>query len=346
MNLDLLTRLSEVSGVSGDEARVRRILADAVRPHVDRLHADSMGNLHAEKDPTAQGPGDFRVMLAAHMDEVGLMVSRIGGDGLLAFEAVGGVDARILASQAVRIGSQGVPGVIGLAPPHLLGDGAKSSSPEIKALRIDIGADSKDAAAALVKPGDGVCFDTQVLDLGPTLLGKAFDDRGGCAMLAELLEERYPFALHGVFTVQEEIGLRGARVAAHAIDPAAAFVLECGTTDDPPKERDDTPVMRLGHGPAITVVDRSMIADARLVRHLIETAEAERIPYQIRAPKGGGTDGGRIHLARAGVPTAVVSIPCRYLHSPASIIHKQDYDNAVALMRAALSRLTPEVLAR
>ena len=346
MNQDLLIRLSEVSGVSGDEGRVRQLLADALRPHADRLHADSMGNLYVENEPAPGGRADFRVMVAAHMDEVGLMVTGIESSGVLAFEAVGGIDARVLVSQPVRIGDRGVPGLIGLKPPHLSAPAERGQSPSIKGLRIDIGASSKAAASESVKLGDRVCFDTRVLDLGPTLLGKAFDDRGGCAMLAELLEDRYAFALHGVFTVQEEVGLRGARVAAHAIAPQAAFVLECGTTDDAPKEIDDTPVMRLGAGPAITVMDRSMVADARLVRHLIDTAEAEGIPYQVRAPKGGGTDGGRIHLSREGVPTAVVSIPCRYLHAPASLIHKSDYDNAVALLRAALKRLTPEVVAR
>ncbi len=239
---------------------------------------------------------------------------------------------------------KGVPGVIGLKPVHLTESGERDKPPKMDQLRIDIGAEGKEGALKLVRRGDYAAFATTVTDLGPTLLGKAFDDRGGCAMLVELLDQRYPFELHAAFTVQEEVGLRGARVAAHALAPHCAFVLECGTTDDGPKKRDDTPVMRLGHGPAITVMDRSLIADRRLVRHLMNTAETEGIPYQIRAPKGGGTDGGRIHLAREGVPTAVVSVPCRYLHSPHSIISKSDLEHAVRLMRAALVRLTPEIL--
>lgn len=368
MNFDLLTRLSEAPGVSGDEKAVRKLIAEAVRERVDGLRADSMGSLIAFKaasgsagraeplpspdDPAdhRNGPGDdnrpFRVMLAAHMDEVGLMVTEINDDGSLSFDVVGGVDARVLPSQPVRVGADAVPGVIGFKPPHLSKASERDHVPEVKSLRIDIGADGKDAAGKLVKRGSYAVFATEVTDLGPTLLGKAFDDRGGCAMLVELLADRYPFDLYGVFTVQEEVGLRGARVAAHQVNPHAAFVLECGTTDDTPKKRDDTPVMRLGQGPAITVVDRSMVADARLVRHLVATAEAEGIPYQIRAPKGGGTDGGRIHLAREGVPTAVVSLPCRYLHAPASLISKSDFQHTVALLRAALHRLTPDVLAR
>jgi len=363
MDVDLLRRLSEAPGVSGDEEAVRKLVAEAVRGRVDALRADSIGNLIAFKagasNPARQEPApvpdgepsggpdrSFRVMVAAHMDEVGLMITEVNDDGALSFELVGGIDPRTLVSQPVRVGADAVPGVIGFKPPHLSEASERDKAPTIKALRIDIGADSKDAAGKRAKRGDYAVYATEMLDLGPTLLGKAFDDRGGCAMLAELLADRFPFDLYGVFTVQEEVGLRGAQVAAHHVHPHAALVLECGTTDDTPKKRDDTPVMRLGQGPAITVVDRSLVADPRLVRHLIAIAEAEGIPYQIRAPKGGGTDGGRIHLAREGVPTAVVSIPCRYLHAPASLISKADFDHAVALVRAALHRLTPEVLAR
>ena len=230
--------------------------------------------------------------------------------------------------------------MIGLRPVHLIGSGERTQPPQLKDLRVDIGVDSGEAADALVKVGDGVTFATGFMDLGPTLLGKAFDDRGGCAVLCALLDQDYPVTLQAVFTTQEEVGLRGAQVAAHRLAPDCAIVLECGTTDDTPKERDDTPVMRLGAGPAITVMDRSMIADRRLVAHLVATAQAEGIPYQIRAPKGGGTDGGRIHLSRAGVPTVVVSMPCRYLHAPASLLAKSDMLHTIALVRSALKRLS------
>ena len=354
MNLELLKRLSEARGISGDEGAVRSILADALRASADRLACDAMGNLYADRDRSPDtGSADaligadgrpFRVMLAAHMDEVGLMVTRVDSDGTLAFESVGGIDARVLAGQAVRVGREAVPGVIGLKPVHLSNASERGDAPTISGLRIDLGVDHKDAAEALAQPGDAVTFATEMQDLGPTLLGKAFDDRGGCAMLTEVLDEAQAYELKGIFTVQEEVGLRGATVAAHRLAPHAAIVLECGTTDDGPKDRDDTSVMRLGHGPAITVMDRTMVADARLSRHLMDTARAEGIPFQIRAPKGGGTDGGRIHLAREGVPTAVISIPCRYLHAPASMIAKSDYRHALALLRAALRGLKPEVL--
>ena len=146
-------------------------------------------------------------------------------------------------------------------------------------------------------------------------------------------------------SVQEEAGTRGAGPAAHRLAPSAAFVLECGTTDDTPKDRDDTPVMRVGDGPAITVMDSSMVADARLVRHLVAAAERAGIRHQIRAPKGGGTDGGKIHLSRQGVPTAVVSAPCRYLHGPQALVSKHDLAGLVALVRAALEAWSPDIVA-
>ena len=344
MNYELLCRLSETPGVSGNEKPVRRLLAAAVRERVGRLTSDTMGNLIAFKPATGGGATPLRVMVAAHMDEVGLMVTDIEADGSLRFRAVGGIDARVLASQPVRVGPSATPGVIGLKPVHLTEAAERNRPPSIDSLRIDVGADGKEAAERLVKRGDYAAFATTVTDLGPTLMGKAFDDRCGCALLAELLAGDYPVDLYAVFTVQEEVGLRGARVAAHSVDPQCALVLECGTTDDTPKKKDDTPIMRLGHGPAITVMDRSVIADRRLVRHLMGTAEAEGIPYQIRAPKAGGTDAGRIHLARSGVPSTVVSVPGRYLHSAHSIVHKGDIAHAARLVGAALARLTPEVL--
>lgn len=344
----LLERLSEARGISGAEQGVRRILVEALSGRLEELRADSMGNLYGRR-PADEGSGGGgrpapRLMLCAHMDEVGLMVTGIGRDGSLSVEAVGGIDSRVLLGQPVAVGDEGLPGVIGLKPVHLSSPGERETPPGLKELKVDIGVDSAEAAERLVSLGDAVTFATRYLDLGPTLLGKAFDDRGGCALLCALVDQPYPVTVEAVFTVQEEVGLRGARVAAHRLAPDCALVLECGTTDDTPKERDDTPVMRLGAGPAITVMDRSMIADRRLVAHLVATAEAEGIPYQLRAPKGGGTDGGRIHLSRAGVPTAVVSLPCRYLHAPASLIAKSDLLHTLALVRAALRRLSWEVL--
>ncbi|MEO8084245.1 MAG: hypothetical protein ABI780_10510, partial [Ardenticatenales bacterium] len=346
LDWDLLRRLSDVRGVSGDEGRVRDLLAAHVEPHVDRLWTDDIGNLYAAKrgegaqDRVGGSVGDRLpsgpVMLCAHLDEVGLIVTDVDADGMVRFAAVGGVLSASVVGQRVAVGPDGMPGVIGLPPAHATAEAARGRLPALAELRIDLGVTTRDAALDRVGIGDAVVWDTAVVDLGPTLLGKAFDDRAGCWALAMLLERRFPVDVVAVWSVQEETGLRGAGIAAHRLRPSAAIVLECGTTDDTPKERDETPVMRVGDGPAITVVDAVMVADERLVAHLVASAARAGVRHQIRAPKGGGTDGGRIHLAREGVPTAVVSAPCRYLHGPLALVSKHDLAGVVALVRAAL----------
>ncbi|HDN81073.1 MAG TPA: M20/M25/M40 family metallo-hydrolase, partial [Chloroflexi bacterium] len=210
---------------------------------------------------------------------------------------------------------------------------------------IDIGASSKAEAEKLVKIGDYAAFATAFTQLGSKVVkGKAFDDRAGCAVLAELVKERYPFDVYAVFTVQEEVGLRGAKVAAFRIGPDAAFALEGTIADDLPKKKDVSPTTRLGYGPAITIMDRSFVAFQPLVRLLVDTAEAEGIPYQFKQPLVGGTDSGAIHLTKEGIPSATVAVPCRYIHSPASILNLEDFENTIRLMKATLRRLTPEIL--
>ena len=194
----------------------------------------------------------------------------------------------------------------------------------------------------MVKVGDYAAFDVSFAELGGelrTVKGKAFDDRAGCAVLIELLRQDYSIDLHAAFTVQEEVGLRGARVAAYSIAPDLAFVLEGTICDDHPKKRDVSPTTKLGAGPAITIMDRSVIADRRLVQLLVDTAKQNGIPYQFKQPGLGGTDAGAIHLAREGVPATVVSIPSRYIHAPTCLLSLNDLDNAVRLMRAALGKV-------
>ena len=209
---------------------------------------------------------------------------------------------------------------------------------------IDIGVSSQEEAEKLVKRGDYAAFATPFAELGDVVKGKAFDDRAGCAVLVELVKERYPSDLYAVFTVQEEMGARGARVAAYAVAPDVAFALEGTIADDLPKKKDTSPTTQLGAGPAITIMDRSVIADKRLVKLLVETAKEEGIPYQFKQPGVGGTDAGRIHLTREGVPSTVVSVPCRYIHAPACLLSLTDFENTVRLMKGALGKLTREVL--
>lgn len=336
MKTNVLQRLSNAAGVSGREDEVRAIVVEELRGHVDSLRCDHLGNLIAVQKGTARKRAS--VMVSAHMDEVGLMISHANDKGLLFFEKVGGIDDRVLPAKRVWIGPNRIPGLICIKPVHLTKKEERNQGIAHDAMVIDIGVCSREEAEALVSQGDPAVFDTEFEDLGATVKGKALDDRAGCAALIELIKAGpYPCDLHPVFTTMEEVGLRGARVAAYSVQPDRAFVLEGTICDDGPRDTDTSPTTELGKGPAISMMDSSMIADKTLVQFLVATAEAARIPYQIKQPGKGGTDAGAIHLSRTGVPTVPVAIPCRYIHSPASILSKKDFDHTVNLMRAALS---------
>ena len=324
---ELLEKLSNARGIAGQEGEVRAILREELTPHVDELTVDSIGNLIVRKG-SSQGAEQHRVLLAAHMDEVGGMVMRINPDGTLKFRNVGGLDPRILPGKRVQIGAEAVPGVI-LRAPHVARSGKRVTP--IADLLIDTG------GAGSIEPGDMITFESSYEQYGRLLKGKAFDDRVGCYMLAQLLKEEYPCELVGAFTVQEEIGLRGAGVAAYTVEPDVAVALEGTVADDLPRQEDVSPTTEPGRGPAISVMDRSAHADRRLVRILTETAAAHDIPYQFKQPGVGGTDVGTIHLARAGVPAVAVAVPCRYIHTPAALMDPADVENTIELISQALA---------
>ena len=339
--IKLLESLSNACAVSGDEGEVRKIVLEQIRPLADEVKVDALGNVLA----TRRGTGDnrLRVMVAAHMDEVGFMITSDEGEGFYRFDTVGGVDAYKLVGKAVWIGKEHIPGVIGIKPVHLTSADERRHPVELEALRIDVG-----PAAGKVKIGDRATFATTFARLGPSLCGKALDDRLGVATLIELFKTPLPnIDLLAAFTVVEVNGLRGARVASYAFDPQVAIILDCTPAHDLPTwdETENTRYnSRLGEGPAIYVADSSALHDPRLVRHLVATAEAFAIPYQVRQPGGGGTDAGAIHKQRAGIPSISISVPGRYLHSPATISRLADWQNGLALVHAALLRLNPDVL--
>lgn len=345
----LLEQLSNTFGVSSVEGEVRKIIIEAIKPYVDEWRVDTMGNLFAlRKRRIGSAETPLRVMVTAHMDEVGFIISEVKGDGTLKFKSVGGFDRRVLLGKAVVVGQERLPGVIGLKPVHLLKGDERRRVSSLDSMYIDIGAES--SSGSKVSPGDFATFATEFGHLGgegePSeehglVKGKALDNRAGCAMLIELLKEDHPVDLHAVFTVQEEIGLRGARVASYTVNPDLAFILECTVADDLPRmdETADEGYPRLGAGPAITFMDRTFIADRGLVDLLLQTAEAEGLPYQFKRPGIGGTDAGAVHMAREGIPSAAVSIPARYLHSPAAVLDLADFWNSIKLVKAALKRL-------
>jgi endoglucanase len=282
-------------------------------------------------------------MLDAHMDEVGFMIVAEEGEGLYRFETVGGIDVRHLPGKQVFVGRERTPGVIGAKPFHLMSGDEPSRRVPLDALRIDVGPGGKASV------GDRAGFATRFRRAGPSIMAKSIDDRVGVATLIELFRHAPPnLDLCAAFSVQEEIGLRGAKVAAQYFQPDLAIAIDSTPAYDLPLHDGTENVAyntKLGLGPAIYVADSSTLHDPRLVRFLQDTAQAEGIPCQLRQPGGGGTDSGAIQRALAGIPTVSVSVPHRYTHSPISIARLEDWKNTLKLLHAALKRMTPAFLA-
>jgi len=313
---------------------------------VDEHRVDALGNLITLRKARVKPrkPAPKKVLVAAHMDEVGLMITEVAKNGLLRFSPVGGIDPRLMLAQKVLVGDKKIPGVVGTKPIHHLKAEEMKQVLKHDQLGIDTGATSQSQAEGQAHVGDYATFDTAFEELGELAKGKAFDDRAGCAVLMELLKADYPFDLYAVFTVQEEVGLRGARVAAYAVEPDCAVVLEGTVCDDLPKKKDVSPTSRLGAGPVITLMDHSFIAHQGMLRHIINVAEKNKIPHQFKQPGIGGTDAGAIHLSKEGIPSLAVAVPCRYIHSPVSLLNLKDFENTVFLVRQTLQTLTADII--
>ena len=330
-----LKQLTALPGPSGHEDAVRDYILSRCKEMADEARVDKLGNVIATKRGTAPQP--MRVMACAHMDEVGFIITRVEDSGLLRFDTIGSIDSRILPSQRVKIGAKKVPGVIGSMPIHLLkADDLKKPIP-IENMFIDIGASTKEEAQALAAPGEWAVFDSGYVEFGEGLIkARALDDRAGCSLLLNALAKRREATLIAVFSVMEEIGAKGAQAAAYAVKPDAAVVLEGTTCADMHGVPDHLRVTRIGQGPAITVMDRSGISNAALRQYLLGTAKALGIPWQHRGGAFGGTDAGVIAVSRGGVPVVNISVPCRYIHSPISVMSKSDYANTAKLLQAFL----------
>lgn len=341
--MKLLERLCQAVAVSGDEGEVRAIVREQLKGVADELKVDALGNLLVTRQGKT-GSKRLRVMLAAHMDEVGFMLTNDDGEGLFRFGIVGGIDERQLVGKAVLVGRDHVPGVIGAKPIHLTDPDERKRTISLDGMRIDVGPAPKN-----VKIGDRATFATPFARLGTSIRAKALDNRLGVATLIELVKNAPSNVdILAAFTVQEENGLRGAKVAAYALDPDLAIAIDSTPAADLPTWDDLENTQyntRLDGGPAIYVADSGTLSDPRLIRHLTETAEALEIPYQIRQPGGGGTDAAAIHKQRAGIPSVSVSVPGRYAHTAAALCRRSDWESALQLLYAALERLTPDILA-
>lgn len=328
----LLEKLCNAMAVSGDEGEVRRIVLEEVKPYADEVKVDALGSVLARRKSSEKK--SLRVLLDAHMDEVGFMIVHDDGDGFFQFETVGGIDPRHLVGKQVIVGREHMVGVIGAKPVHMLTDEESEQTIEVESMRIDLGPEGK------ANVGDRATFATKFRRAGPSIMSKSIDDRIGVAILIELLKHAPKhIELCLSFSVQEEIGLRGAKVAAHYFNPDLAIAVDSTPSRDLPDyegRENYTYNTKLGLGPAIYMANSSTIDDPRLVKFLAETAEKNKIPYQFRQPGGGGTNAGAIQKSRAGVPVVSVSVPHRYTHSPVSVSRVDDWKNTLNLLHAAL----------
>lgn len=330
---DTLAKLSELHGISGVEDDVREYIIKEIKPYCDSLEVNSAGCIIAFKKGR-QTP-EHKLMLCAHMDEVGMIVTDIAENGLLKFATVGGIDARVLCGTPVLVGEEKLPGVIGAKPIHLLKDGERSAAPSVEDLYIDIGALTKAEAFEKVCPGDDVVFDTNFGEFGDGLLkGKALDDRAGCAVLMEIIKRDLACDMYFVFSTMEEVGLRGAKCAAFSVAPDMAIVVESTTAADIPNVDECSKVCRVGEGAVISFMDRATIYDRGLYKMVQRVANDRGIKWQYKKGISGGNDSGSIHNSRGGVRTAAISLPCRYLHSPCSVIAESDLNAVCELVHA------------
>lgn len=321
---DVLIKLSDAPGVSGGEHLIADFLVGEMYPYCDRILIDGMGNLYGYRYGTQKN--GKTIALCSHMDEVGLIISAITEDGYLKFKCVGGIDERVLLAKRVRIGKDQILGVTGVKAVHLIPSDQRKNTVDYDQMYIDIGATSKKEAEAMVQIGDLATFDTRAGGLGSLFKGKALDDRVGCYLMLELMKNQYPDTVCYCFTVQEETGLRGAAVASRKIGADACIVLENTTCLDLPGVAEEKKSTQIGSGPAITIVDRAAYGNKELRKGL----ENCGIKFQYKNVAAGGNDAGAIHLNN--VKTAAVSIPCRYLHSPAGVISLEDLENSRKLL--------------
>ncbi|WP_316571001.1 M42 family metallopeptidase [Neobacillus sp. YIM B06451] len=333
--LELFKTLTELPGAPGNEHAVRNYMMERLAPYSDEIIQDNLGSIFGVKKGKEGSP---KIMVAGHMDEVGFMVTAITSNGMIRFQPLGGWWSQVLLAQRVQIITDNGPviGVIGSIPPHLLDEAKRNKPMEIKNMLIDIGADDKeDAERAGIRPGQ------QILPICPftpmanpkKILAKAWDNRYGCGLAVELLEEvdgvELPNTLYSGATVQEEVGLRGAQTAANLIKPDLFLALDASPANDAAGNKEE--FGQLGKGTLLRILDRSMVTHRGMREFVLDTAETHNIPYQYFV-SAGGTDAGRVHTSLEGIPSAVIGICARYIHTHASIMHVDDYAAAKELL--------------
>lgn len=346
---ELLRRLCERDGPPGFEGEVRRTLKEILQPYVHKFESDNLGSLIGIKEGTKERP---RVMLAAHMDEIGFFVRFITKEGFIKFSALGGWLDQVILGQRVIIKTRkgDVLGVVGCKPPHMIPPEERKKIIERKDMFIDVGAKSEEEVKEMgVEIGDPIVpfGPFEELAEGKVCLGKALDDRVGCALMVKVLEGigEHPNTLFTTATVQEEMGLRGAQTVANIVQPDVAIILEVGIAGDVPDARPEDAITKLGGGPVICLYDASMIPNLRLRDLFIETAKELGMKYQIEIMEGGATDAGRIHIHSRGVPSIVIGVAARHIHSPIGMMDINDFEETVKLLIEVLKKLDEQTVA-
>ncbi len=342
MNKPLLERLSNAFGPPGHEAEPRNILIEELQDYADEVRTDKLGNVFFTHKGDEKAPV---IMLAAHTDEVAVLITDIDDQGFLRFHPWGIVDNVLPGQRMMLKGKKGnLYGILGTKPPHVLSTEERKAAIPADELFIDIGASTKEMAE---KKGAYIgmtgTFDVQFKDLGDGYLwGKAFDDRVGCYVMTEVFKwvKDKPYNIVAVGTVQEEVGLRGSKTAAWQVDPDYGLALENTFAMDMPGVPAHKQSAGLHKGPVVTIADRSVIAHPKILGSLMEAGDAEGIPYQFKKIPSGGTDAGSIHLTKAGIPSGTVANPCRYIHGPCGITTEEDIENTVALVKAFIKRIS------
>lgn len=324
----LLEKLSNATGPSGFEGNARNIIKEELMGYVDEIKVDNMGNIIAHK----KGKGK-KVIVDAHMDEVGFIITGYNEDGTLKFYSLGGIAPNVIPAKVVLIGESKIPGVIGIKPIHLQSSEERKKSVAYNECCIDIGSMNKEQTKKLVNLGDFAVFDTEFSEFGEDLFkGKAFDDRMGCAVLIEALKENYQCDLYGVFNVQEEVGERGAFVSAFHVKADIGIVLEGTICADMPSVPKHLSATEVGKGPAISIMDRTSIFNEDIAMDIMDIGDKNNIPYQRRRAIAGGNDAYAIHASGEGAKIATISVPCRYIHSSVSVASKSDFENTIKLL--------------
>ena len=336
--VELIKKLGDIPGVSGCEQAVRDEIISQIKDCCERYEVDTLGNLLAFKKGAKASAN--RIMLSAHMDEIGFIITHIEDDGLLRFAAVGGMDARILFGKAVEIGPGRVCGVIGGRAVHHLTESEIQTVHEPDKLFIDIGAADRQQAEKYVSPGDCAVFSAPFAELGENcLMGRALDDRAGCALLIELMRSPLPYDCHFVFTAQEETGCTGAVTASYAIAPDIGIAVETTTAADIAGVEPGRQVCKLGGGAVVSFMDRGAVHDKGLYNLAFELAREKGIRAQPKTVVAGANDTKSIQTAKTGARVLAISIPCRYLHSPSLVIHKEDVAETYKLLAALIEKL-------